>query len=231
MILVLIRFLATLVLIAIVSGCASSDSAEPTPSPSAEPTSTQADSSQAHDESTIELSSPSEATAEVLLETTPESGSVQAFPLPTRGASAVYDTNNDDALNWAEYSAALRDAFAAYPWPPTYEVTADTILDQWPENDHASLFQPGFELNNINVVWSCAWMMTWLDSRNGQNPELEAQALEYIVNSLPDMVEDDYSRSGLEEVGQKAQIGDPSMVIQSVNANCSSLNLQPVSTP
>ena len=74
-------------------------------------------------------------------------------------------------------------------------------------------------------------MMTWLDSRNGQNPELEAQALEYIVNSFPDIVEDDYSRSGFEEMGQKALIGDPSLVIQSVNANCSILNLQRVSEP
>lgn len=152
MIRVLIRFLATLMLIATISGCASSDSAEPSPNPSAEPTSNRSDSSQVHNEPTIELPPHPEATAGGLLEATPTSGSVQAFPLPTRGASAVYDADNDDALNWAEYSAALRDAFAAYPWPPTYEVTADTLLDLWPESDHASLFQPGFELNNINIA-------------------------------------------------------------------------------
>lgn len=116
--------------------------------------------------------------------------------------------------------------FEAYPWSPVYAVTPDVILDLWGEDDHTALFEPGYEITSLNILWSCSWAMTWLNSRNGIDPSLEAQALEYIVNSFDDMVDDDYSRIPLREMADKAQIGDPEGVINFVNLNCTRLNLE-----
>jgi hypothetical protein len=88
-------------------------------------------------------------------------------------------------------------------------------------------------LNNVTVFWNCAWFQTWLDSRQSGDSAIEAQALDYIVNSMPQSVGDDYSRSVITSIGDKATLGDPSGVIQMIKANnCAArLSTMQVATP
>ena len=159
-----------------------------------------------------------------------ESGSAASliipFPIPTRGTGAIHDADGDGLLSWDEYNLAVADMIAVFPWPPTFNVTPEFVLSFWPDDSRSALFQVGFERDNVGVFWECAWLITWLETRNGVNPELEAQAQEFIVNSMPDMVDDDYSRNVPLARAEQVLLGDPAGVINSINVNCSTIDFE-----
>ena len=150
---------------------------------------------------------------------------VSLLPWPTSSA-ARFDADGDGWLTWDEYKLAVTAAFDTVTWPPTYVVTPALILANAPADAQNSLFQVGLELDQISIWLSCAWEKTWLDSRQSGDAALEAQALAYIVTIMPNEVQDDYSRGVVKEIGDKASLGDPSDVIQAVEANCTGLDLK-----
>ncbi len=114
-------------------------------------------------------------------------------------------------------------------WP------ADRLIDfekYWATQDDGSTsaLEAGFEYSAVSSINRCSWFETWILARTTGNTSVEKGALEMIIYYVPEYptkvphfpnnVYDITVTNGMREIGQKAQLGDPSIIQEIVDTEC-----------
>lgn len=149
-------------------------------------------------------------------------------PAPTFGPSS-FDSNGDGWYTYEELREAILAVLNTYTWPPNYPVSAEFIRSAMANPPNGDpLFQVGSEYTALSTFHECGWWQTWLDAKESGDSNLEAQALDQILNVVPTSPTlDPGSAEHLRGIAAKAQLGDATGVISLVEANCQGNNLPP----
>lgn len=146
-----------------------------------------------------------------------------ATPLPqTPMVSATLDADGDGLLNFNEYEQAVALAVDELQWPDTYQIAAGTIIDRFTGGVSAEGdgFEVGLEYSMVGIYHTCAWNMTWLDARRTGDTVREAEALDVLINILPNIPAiHPTAREQFTGIAEAASLGDPSLAQQHVTAN------------
>lgn len=165
---------------------------------------------------------------------------VTLVPQEPTAPPSGFDSNGDGWYAASEYVLAIEALFPRYDWPSAFGMTEEllvmTIFQGKDPGDDPNEYQVGLETTVLRIVNTCAWFSEWLAARSDQNQAREASALDVMVNLLPHLPgAERNSPSSVEAVNNAvaaAQLGDPALVQQHVNANCTMLTFIPgESTP
>lgn len=153
-------------------------------------------------------------------------------PTPAQKATlgpSSFDAEGDGFYTFDEFREAVIAIVDTFDWSPNYPVTADSIRSSMvDEPDGDPRFEVGYEYTALFFPHACGWWQTWMEARAGGDTDLEAQALNQMLNVIPaspalDPGAADYYR----DVGQRAQLGDSTGVIRALERSCAGGKLPP----
>lgn len=138
---------------------------------------------------------------------------------------------DDDGNGWVELpdvAVAVHMAFADYSWPVGFELNPETVLQTFTGGQAMSDsgFEVGFEHLLLGRWHTCVWYEAWLTAfANGDDPA-EQEALEMIVDVLPENPSIHPESVHLYEArAERAAFGDPALIQQFVDVNCGRIDL------
>ncbi len=143
---------------------------------------------------------------------------------------AGLDADGDGFYTYDEFVRGVEWAIGQFEWPPNVTITSDLILAQ-PQGSHdprRDRFQVGLETGMVQMWHHCAWLGTWLDALRTGDSALQDESLAIASSGFdigPSMSPG--SQAFIDGMLQKAELGDPSVVQQFIDANCVFLNGYP----
>lgn len=113
----------------------------------------------------------------------------------------------------------------SYDWPPNYYPDLDKHFIVYGGNLQNNGFQARYDETFLSLVNTCAWGLSWLDSRAQGDNESSEDALSKIEQNISGTIlgEEQTSRAYLTDMVDLARLGDPSKIQTWVSANCDSL--------
>lgn len=146
------------------------------------------------------------------------------YPYPT--ANSAIDSNGDGFYEIPELEQAVRETYPPYVWPDAYHPTIDEVFEMMDFNrvPPGARFQVPMEVQLLGNLNSCAWKQNWLDAfETGDQAEMDKsmKQLRTTVLTNPTSV---YIIPTETEMFNKAELGDPALMIRDVELNCYGFN-------
>ena len=156
---------------------------------------------------------------------------VPTGPVPTPGPPQLpagqvnFDADGDGFYTFEEFQQAVAALYPSYEWPDTYQVDPATLLSGYAPYADRSRFEVGGEYTIIGMRHQCAWQLAWLDGYRSGDEALMVKSLDQLrkdarENPMMDASTGDY----LEDMIQRAELGDPAMLQQYVDSTCESMD-------
>lgn len=130
----------------------------------------------------------------------------------------------------AELRTATIATMPEFPFPPEHQVTGDQIADQMlgfnpPSDPAAESYQIKMEYTLIGGHYRCAWARVYLQANASGAAARQQESLDALLAGLPKYPMDENSKDLFRDDYRKAQLGDPSLIVQEVEANCGGIGL------
>lgn len=141
---------------------------------------------------------------------------------PTVSAGDPFDLTQS-SMTFEEMVTEYKVSIDDYTWPQAYRPDADAIFAMADPDFLSGGFQPGFHLTMLTITNECAWNQAWIDARNNGNEQMEAEALDAMTTLIPGLPRNTDDPGVLEFIhtsAERAALGDPTLVIQFLDANC-----------
>lgn len=143
---------------------------------------------------------------------------------------AAADTTGDEHPKGAQnqvkmvdqngYETALKKSVSQYRWPKDYTPDLPALLAQTGPGDQGQI-QAGGEHTVLGIINSCAWYLSWNSARKDKRKTDAAAALKVMTEVVPGYSkEDPDGQTFARQAAEKAGLGDPTMALQFVTANC-----------
>lgn len=166
----------------------------------------------------------------------PNSPSSDAESTPSHSTSLVAASSclpdGDEDLKVDELRETLPCVVSLFQWPANMEpddAMLERSIQKAPDGGEAR-YERGYEFGVVSGLNTCAWYITLIDARQAGDAELEDEALAYMTNIIPNYstLIPGFSETALdpsviqwqEDVAEKASLGDPSLVQDTVEHNC-----------
>lgn len=135
-----------------------------------------------------------------------------------------FDRDGNGFYSLGEFKQAITALYPSYDWPEDYQVDLDKVISGIEKrsgpNDQYEV--PG-EYTILGLDHVCAWGSAWLDAYRDGNTALMEESLYQLQVVALDNPLFVYIRNDLSAIFARAALGDPSMIQQYVDSNCSSL--------
>lgn len=136
--------------------------------------------------------------------------------------SANFDADGDGWYTFPEFEAAVAALYPSYVWPDNYHIDPATLLVEDPaETARGDRYQAGGEYTIVGGAHMCAWELAWLDGYRNSDDDLMGEAIDQLRTvALSNPMMDISMRDHVEDVIQRAVLGDPALVQQDVDVSC-----------
>jgi hypothetical protein len=154
-------------------------------------------------------------------------------PIQQTVVRSNFDADEDGFYTFEELEQAVAALYPSYQWPDNYQVDPNTLLSGFAAfKDQGARFQAGSEYTVIGMRHQCAWEMAWLDGYREGDTALMDESLNQLRTVALENPMFIYIRDDLENMIQRAELGDPALMQRHVDANCRSMKfITPVPEP